>query len=87
MKIARQGDITSHGGIIISSASHSYSDNQLISRVGDIGICILPDHPTTFVIVNGSSKTTCEVPGVARVGSAVSCGAVIVSGGTWEDNG
>lgn len=87
MRVARVGDVTSHGGIIISGSENCISDSMPIARVGDVGICVLPEHPSTFVIVSGSGSTYVNSMPVARVGSATSCGSVIVSGGSWEDNG
>ena len=85
--VARVGDTTSHGGVIISGASTCFSDGVPIARIGDVGYCPLDDHPSTFVIISGSGSTMAEGSPVARIGSACSCGAIVVSGGSWNDEG
>lgn len=87
MRVSRIGDVTSHGGVIVTGASSVRSDGILVARVGDIGICPLPDHPNIFVITSGSGTTYVENSPVAREGSTTSCDAIVVSGGSWEDNG
>lgn len=87
MRVSRIGDVTSHGGVIVTGASTVRSDGIPVARIGDIGICVLPEHPSTFIIVTGSGTTEVENLPVAREGSATTCGAIIVSGGSWEDNG
>ena len=87
MRVSRIGDVTSHGGVIITGSENCYSDGIPVARVGDVGICVLPEHPSTFVITSGSGTTYVNNRSVARVGSTTSCGAVIASGGSWEDKG
>lgn len=77
--IARLGDVSDHGGSIISSASKTTVDGILVARVGDLHSCPLPGHGVT-AIVSGSSTYICEGAVTAVVGSVCGCGAVISSG-------
>lgn len=77
--IARLGDLSSHGGTIISSASQTKINGILVARVGDLHSCPIPGHGIT-AITTGSNKFTCEGNIVAVVGSACGCGAIITSG-------
>ena len=77
--VARLGDTSSHGGVIISSASKTTVDGKLVARVGDSHSCPIPGHGVT-AIATGSSKYICEGAATAVVGSVCGCGAVINSG-------
>lgn len=80
LPISRVGDITDHGGIIVTGSGDSTSEGRPIARVGDIGYCPLPDHPSIFIIVTGCTTATTDGRATARVGSACSCGATVVTG-------
>ena len=77
--IARLGDTSDHGGVIISSASKTTVDGKLVARVGDSHSCPIPGHGVT-AIGTGSSTYICEGAVTAVVGSVCGCGAVINSG-------
>jgi uncharacterized Zn-binding protein involved in type VI secretion len=77
--IARLGDTSTHGGAIITSASKSLCEGQLIARKTDILNC--PIHGPN-PIVGHSSKMWCEGLEVARHGDATACGAALISGAT-----
>ena len=77
--IARLGDGISHGGTIISSASKTTANSQLVARVGDQVNCAIHGLQT---ITQGSSNLTVEGAKVAYVGALCSCGATIMSGGS-----
>ena len=77
--IARLGDTSDHGGVIISSASLTKVNGILVARVGDLHSCPIPGHGVT-AITTGSNKFTCEGAIVAVVGSSCGCGAKISSG-------
>ena len=89
MKVARVGDVTDHLGVIVSGSPTVECDERPVARAGDTGICLLDDddHPSPFIITSGSGTTYVENSPVAREGSTTSCGSIIVSGGSWEDNG
>lgn len=78
--IARLGDSSDHGGVIISSGSTSV-EGALVARVGDMHSCPIPDHGVT-AILNGSPNFTEGGQNVARSGSVCGCGAVIIGGAT-----
>ena len=73
---ARLGDVTSHGGTIITGAERTLVDGVPAARMGDLHAC--PDHGVTE-IVQGSEKTLIEGKPAARLGDIADCGAVIVT--------
>ncbi len=75
--VARFGDSGSHGGSIITAASKSRCEGQLIARVGDLYGC--PIHGPN-PIVAGAVKSNCEGAAIARIGDPTQCGAVITTG-------
>lgn len=77
--IARLGDTSSHGGSIVTSASKTYCEGQLIARKGDILNC--PIHGPQ-PIVGHSSKLKVEGKFCARNGDVAACGATLISGAT-----
>lgn len=77
--IARLGDSSSHGGVIITSASVTRTEGILTARVGDLHVCPIPGHGVT-PITNGSGNFKCEGSITAVDGSICGCGAVITAG-------
>ena len=77
--IARLNDTSSHGGVIVTSASKSKCEGELIAREGDILNC--PIHGPN-PIVGHSSKLMVEGKFCARHGDVTACGATLVSGAT-----
>ena len=77
--VARLGDTSDHGGVIISSASLTKVNGILAARVGDLHSCPIPGHGIT-AITTGSNKFTCEGKIVAVIGSVCGCGATINTG-------
>jgi len=76
---ARLGDISSHGGMIITGAIRTVVNGMPTARMGDLHACPIPGHGLT-PIVTGSLDTTTEGMPNARVGDVTACGAVIVTG-------
>lgn len=76
---ARLGDITSHGGVIITGAMRTTINARPAARMGDLHACPIPGHGIT-PIVTGSLDTTTEGQPDARIGDMAACGAVIVTG-------
>jgi uncharacterized Zn-binding protein involved in type VI secretion len=76
---ARLGDISSHGGIIITGAMRTVVNGMPVARFGDLHACPIPGHGIT-PIVTGSLDTTTEGMPNARIGDVTGCGAVIVTG-------
>jgi uncharacterized Zn-binding protein involved in type VI secretion len=77
--VARLFDTSSHGGEIITSASQSKCEGQLIARITDTLNC--PIHGPN-PIVTGSPTFPTEGQKTARTGSLAQCGAVIIGGAT-----
>ena len=81
--VARLGDVSSHGGIIISSGQlyRDSFDNKLVSRRGDLHSCPIPRHGIT-PIVTASSSVRSQGKAVAAITIVCGCGAVITTGST-----
>lgn len=80
--IARLGDGSSHGGVIISPvATKTRTEGILTARVGDLHVCPVPGHGIT-PIVSGSGNFRCEGSPTAVNGSITGCGAIIIAGST-----
>ena len=77
--VARIGDGSSHGGVIISCCNKTFSEGRLVARVGDMHSCPIPGHGVT-PIVTGSPDTFTEGKPTARSGSITGCGASIIGG-------
>jgi len=83
---ARLGDISSHGGVIITGASRTFANGMPVAAWGICDVCPIPGHGVT-PIVTGSSNTITEGLPNARIGDITACGAVIVTGSpNTEDN-
>jgi uncharacterized Zn-binding protein involved in type VI secretion len=78
--VARLGDVSDHGGVIITSASVTTVNGILVARVGDLHSCPIPGHGVT-AITNGSGNFVSEGAVTAVIGSVCGCGATIISGG------
>lgn len=76
---ARLGDVSSHGGVIVTAAQRTTLNGRPVARMCDLHACPIPFHGVTR-IVSGASKTLVEGRPAARVGDVTGCGAVIVSG-------
>lgn len=76
---ARLGDISSHGGVIITGASLTFDNGMPVARMGDLHVCPIPGHGVT-PIVTGSPNTITEGLPNARIGDITACGAIIVTG-------
>jgi uncharacterized Zn-binding protein involved in type VI secretion len=79
--VARLGDVSSHGGIIISSGQlyRDSADGKLVARKGDLHSCPIPRHGIT-PIVTASSKVRSQGKAVAGITSRCGCGATITTG-------
>lgn len=77
--LCRLGDTSTHGGAIVTSASKSYCEGELIARETDILDC--PIHGPN-PIVGHSTKWKVEGLFVARHGDPTACGAALISGAT-----
>lgn len=76
---ARLGDMSSHGGTIITGSLTTMVNGRPVARMGDLHVCPLPHHGVT-PIITGSLDTITEGRPNARMGDMAGCGAVIVGG-------
>jgi len=76
---ARLGDMTSHGGTIITGSLTTMVNGRPVARMGDMHVCPIPYHGVT-PIVTGSLRTSTDDRPNARIGDVTGCGAVIVGG-------
>jgi len=76
---ARLGDISSHGGVIVSGARRTFVNGRPAARMGDLHVCPLPFHGVT-PIITGDMDTIIEGRPTARIGDITACGAVIATG-------
>jgi uncharacterized Zn-binding protein involved in type VI secretion len=79
--LARLGDVSSHGGVIISSGQlfRDSVDGKLVARKGDMHSCPIPRHGVT-PIITASSKVRSQGKAVAGITSRCGCGATIATG-------
>lgn len=77
--IARMGDMSSHGGAIITGALKSFVDGVPVARMGDLHMCPIYGHLIT-PLISGSPTIVVEGKPVARMGDRAACGAVIIGG-------
>jgi uncharacterized Zn-binding protein involved in type VI secretion len=75
----RQGDASSHGGVVLSGASKVTIVGAPAARVGDSHSCPLRGHGTT-PIASGSGKVTIQGAPAARTGDTTGCGASLIAG-------
>lgn len=76
---ARLGDMSSHGGTIITGSLKTMVNGRPVARMGDLHVCPIPHHGVT-PILSGSLDTTTDGRPNARMGDITGCGAVIVGG-------
>lgn len=76
-KVARIGDSTSHGGMVLQGSAKVLANGVGVARVGDSVSC--PVHGVNS-IVQGSSRVLADGRGVAYDGCLTACGATLISG-------
>jgi uncharacterized Zn-binding protein involved in type VI secretion len=76
--LAKMGDLTSHGGVIVSGATRSLLEGAPIARMGDLHACPIPGHAVN-PIITGSVTTMVEGAPAARMGDLTACGAMIIA--------
>jgi uncharacterized Zn-binding protein involved in type VI secretion len=74
---ARQTDLHSHGGYIVSGSPDVYTNGLRDARQTDM--CMCPIHGMVQII-NGSATVYDNGLRRARSGDMLSCGAIIISG-------
>jgi uncharacterized Zn-binding protein involved in type VI secretion len=75
--VARQGDMHSHGGTLITGSPDTYANGQRVCRQTDQAMC--PQHGMVEII-QGSATVYANGLRVARLGDLLSCGAIIIQG-------
>jgi uncharacterized Zn-binding protein involved in type VI secretion len=81
--VARLGDKSNHGGVIITANAGFISEGVKAAHVTDLHSCPIPGHGVTQ-IMTGSPKWTGNGQRVARGngggGSVTGCGAILIGG-------
>ena len=72
------GDMTTHGGKVISASSDLEHKGIKVARVGDMVAC--PRCKGVFPIIQGAPATFDLFANIARHGDKVACGASLISG-------
>lgn len=72
---AHQGATSTHGGIVVSKATHTLFEGNLAARMGDLLIC--PKHGPKPIIATSATVVT-EGAAQARLGDKAACGAIII---------
>ncbi|QBC44952.1 PAAR domain-containing protein [Iodobacter fluviatilis] len=90
-RVIRLGDLTSHGGVVISAASTSNMFGKPVALLGDQVSCPIPGHGVCPIIEGDPSWNVGGKP-VALEGHMTSCGAVLISsmpeiGRSYEGSG
>ena len=75
--VAKLGDISSHGGVIIGGATRTMVEGAPVARMGDMHVCPIYGHGV-MPIIHGNMTSSAEGMPVARLGDTVACGAVII---------
>lgn len=74
-----QGDMTSHGGVVVGASGHMMkADGKLNARVGDMVTCPRCK-PHLFPIATGDETVIDWDIAVPRDGDTIACGAVLIS--------
>ena len=76
---ARLGDVSSHGGTIITGSVTTLANGRPVARMCDLHARPIHGHGVT-PIVTGSLDTATDGRPNARLGDIAGCGAVIVTG-------
>jgi len=81
-RVIRKGDLTSHGGKVISSAAtHFTVDGKPVACIGDKCTCPVPGHGGTCTIIEGDNEHTVDGKPAAYEGHRTSCGATLIATG------
>jgi len=76
--VARLGDRSSHGGVIINGSTTVFADGIGATRQGHMHSCPIQGHGITAL--SSSSRTSVDGLPRVRVGDVAGCGAVIIQG-------
>ncbi|HJV76270.1 MAG TPA: PAAR domain-containing protein [Noviherbaspirillum sp.] len=73
------GDITDHGGKVITGAATTETSGKRIARMGDQVTCPRKGHGGTTVIASGDHSVIIDGSPAARHGDVTACGATLIS--------
>lgn len=76
--IIRLGDPTTHGGTVVSAASHATVNGIPVARQGDACTCPLKGHSGCTIAQGDPNHTIDGIP-VAYEGHKTTCGATLIS--------
>lgn len=76
--VVRLGDITSHGGKVISASGTAFVNGVAVARKGDRCTCPVAGHIVCTIIEGDPLVLDGGIP-VAFLGHKTSCGATLVS--------
>lgn len=76
---ARLGDVSSHGGMIITASVRTIVGGQPAARINDLHFALLP-LPLVTPLITGTPKTLLEGMPSVRVGDVTASGAMIITG-------
>lgn len=77
-KIVRLGDLSDHGGKMITATAHFACNKLKVCVDQDLHSCPIKDHGITPVTATGTFKSAGKR--VIRTGDVAGCGAVLISG-------
>lgn len=77
--VIKLGDVTDHGGVVVTASPASDTGGIPIARIGDLTVCPIPGHGSPPIV---TGDPTCIVDGspVARHGDKTACGASLIAG-------
>lgn len=76
--VIRLGDLTSHGGKVITANSRSTVHGSKVARKGDACTCPIKGHSNCFIAEGDAAFVLDGIP-VAFHGHKTSCGATLIS--------
>lgn len=74
---ARQNDMISHGGYIVTASPDTFANGRRVARQGDMCMC---NQHGMVEIITASSTVFANGRKIARQGDMLSCGAMIITG-------
>lgn len=77
--VVRIGDVSSHGGRMITASANVNANGASVGRSGDLHRCPIVGHGTTPVN-STSAGTKVNGAGILRIGDRAGCGAIITGG-------
>jgi uncharacterized Zn-binding protein involved in type VI secretion len=79
MFVSCLGDVSSHGGVIVTASSNVVADGRLVARLGDMHACPIFGHGVT-PLISGAMSTDTGLGLVRTLQDVAGCGAMMVTG-------